>query len=100
MTVEVSVPPMHDIRFVRDNPQAFDDGLRVVADETDVVHGIRLVIAGLVPDIPLGEAPALFLIGMPGTRPGMTRPYSAAALAARSWARFRSTMRTDQIEAS
>ena len=57
-------------------------------------------MAGLVPAIPLGRAPALFLIGMPGTRPGMTRAYSAAALAARSWARFRSTMRTDQIEAS
>ena len=27
MTVEASVPPMHDIRFIRDNPQAFDDGL-------------------------------------------------------------------------
>jgi hypothetical protein len=57
-------------------------------------------MAGLVPAIPLGEAPALFLIGMPGTRPGMTRPYSAAALAARSCARFFSTMRTHQIEAS
>jgi seryl-tRNA synthetase len=27
MTVEASVPPMHDIRIIRDNPQAFDDGL-------------------------------------------------------------------------